>query len=207
MSRTPLGGDSGASSRAPEHFRALSSAPSLDRRSLVTAAAWSAPVVAIALAAPAASASEPAPAPAPRTSDSTLSFDTLSSWATWGATGVTGAETIVQIQNCWAHGAGVGAPVHEVSAVVRYPSTATLESAPLAVSGAGWAFVTRAADATGAVELVFRWAGDSALEPGHSTAQLRYSVTAHFSAPTVLTGSASAPNADTVNRTGDGSLG
>ncbi|MCM6762422.1 hypothetical protein NB037_08320 [Rathayibacter sp. ZW T2_19] len=205
MSRTPLGGDSGASSHAPEHFRALASAPPLDRRSLVTAAAWSAPVVAIALAAPAAAASEPAPAPP--TSDSTLSFDTLSSWGTWGATGVTGAETIVQIQNCWAHGAGVGAPVHELSVVVRYPSTTTLESAPLAVSGAGWAFVARAADATGAVDLVFRWAGDSALEPGHSTAQLRYSVTAHFSAPTVLTGTASAPNADTVIRTGDGSLG
>ncbi|MBO0983053.1 hypothetical protein [Rathayibacter sp. SD072] len=205
MSRTPLGGDSGASSHAPEHFRALSSAPSLDRRSLVTAAVWSAPVVAIALAAPAASASQPAPAP--RTSDSTLSFDTLSSWGTWGATGVTGAETIVQIQNCWAHGAGVGAPVHELSVVVRYPSTATLESTAVSVSGVGWAFVARTVDASGAVDLVFRWAGDRALEPGHSTAQLRYSVSAHFSAPTVLTGTVSAPNADAATRTGDGSIG
>jgi hypothetical protein len=200
MSRTPLGGDSAAPTRAPEHpQRALSS----DRRSLVRAAAWSVPVVAVALAAPSAAASEPAVAP--HTSDATLSFDTLSSWATWGDGGVSGAETIVQIQNCWTHGAGVGAPVRELTVVVRYPATAHLGAAPRAVSGAGWVFVTSAADAGGSVDLVFRWAGD-VLEPGHSTSQLQYSVSAHFSAPTVLTGTASAPNADSVTRTGDGTL-
>jgi hypothetical protein len=196
MPSTPVRGDSGAPSRAPEH----SGAPAHStRRSLVRAAVWSAPVVAVALASPAAAASEVPPAPLPdqRTSDATLSFDTFVSWsAQWVGSTPTATVTQVQIQNQYWHASSVGAPVPVLSVRVCYPAAAHAGAAPTAVSGSGWRFVAAVPLADGSVDYVFTWSGP-ALEPGHSTPQLEYVVPVVASG---LVGEASAPNADPVRR-------
>ncbi|OOB90231.1 hypothetical protein [Rathayibacter sp. VKM Ac-2630] len=190
MPSTPVRGDSGAPSRAPEH----SGAPAHStRRSLVRAAVWSAPVIAVALATPAAAASE-APL-APRTSDATLAFNNFTSWpAQWNATGPTATVTALQIQNRYWHVSSVGAPVPVLSVRVRYPASTRPGSAPTAVSGAGWSFTAAVPSTDGSVDYLFTWSG-SVLDPGWSTPTLEYTADVVASG---LTAEVSAPNADPV---------
>jgi len=196
----PSGGVSGAPSRAPEHSVAPRPALPIDRRTVVRAAAWSVPVVALALAAPAAAASGIAPV-APSRPTSTLVFDTWQSNAHWDGSGHrTGIDTRIQVQNTYWTGSGystVGAPVPTLSVRVRYPASSRVGAAPVAISGAGWSFTTAVADGAGSIEYVFTWSGQ-ALAPSQSTPQLTYTLAAEVPGQVQLTATASAPNADTV---------
>ncbi|MBF4461368.1 MULTISPECIES: hypothetical protein [unclassified Rathayibacter] len=214
MSALPQGGDSGALTRVTEHSTVPSTTTTTGRRTLMRAALWSAPVVAVALATPAAAASgggssKPTPTPTPSAppvpvgSTSTLLFDTWQSNAHWDNAGHrTGIDTLIQIQNSYWTGHGkntvIGAPVPILSVSVLYPASCRVTGAPTALTGSGWSFTTIAARGEGAVEYIFTWSGP-ALQPSKSTPQLSYTVAATLPrGQAQLTADASAPNADKV---------
>ncbi|MWV51200.1 hypothetical protein GRS96_18175 [Rathayibacter sp. VKM Ac-2803] len=200
MSTTPPRGDSGTPARLPESSAAPAGTPSTDRRSLVRAALWSTPVVAIALAAPAAATSAAPEPPVSRTT-STLVFDTWQNNAHWDGSGHrTGIDTRIQVQNrYWTDSdhPTVGAPVPTLSVRVRYPASARVGARPVALAGEGWSWTTATADVRGAVEYVFTWSG-AALAASRSTPELTYTLSADVPGQVQLSATASAPNAETV---------
>ncbi|KQQ05471.1 MULTISPECIES: hypothetical protein [unclassified Rathayibacter] len=200
MPTTPLRGDSGAHSRAPDVSAVPSGTPSTDRRSIVRAALWSAPVIAIAFATPAAAASAAPTSPATRAT-STIVFDTWQNNAHWDGSGHrTGLDTRIQVQNRYWTGsdfAAVSAPVTTLSVRVRYPASARVGARPVALAGDGWSWTAATADLKGAVEYVFTWSG-GALAASRSTPELTYTLNADVPGQVQLSASASAPNADPV---------
>ncbi|WKK72247.1 hypothetical protein Q0F99_04420 [Rathayibacter oskolensis] len=201
MPTTPLRGDSGALSPRAGALAVPPGTSSTDRRSLVRAALWSAPVVAVAFAAPAAAASATVAPPVTRAT-STLVFDTWQNNVHWdGAGHRTGIDTRIQVQNRYWTGTGdlttVGAPVPTLSVRVRYPASARVGARPVALAGDGWSWTAATADARGAVEYVFTWSG-AALAPSRSTPELTYTLNADVPGQVQLSATATAPNADTV---------
>src|SRR4249919_3006767 len=104
-----------------------------DRRTVVRAAAWAAPVVAVAVAAPAVAASASTP---------TLHFDTLN---LFGADYVGGDPTTlrsqVQVQNVYA---ATSPTLSTVTVTVSYPDSRVSGAAPTSVTGSGWSYSSSA---------------------------------------------------------------
>jgi hypothetical protein len=133
-----------------------------DRRTVLRAAAWSAPAVAVATAAPAFATSPAAPV---------LTFDTLNLFgADYTGGDPTRLESQVQVQNVYA---ATSPTLTSLSLTVLYPDSRTSGGAPTNVSGSGWAFAGAAHSGTNWV-YTFAYAGS--VGPGASTSTLDYRV-------------------------------
>lgn len=157
-----------------------------DRRTVVRAAAWATPVVAVAVAAPAVAASTNTPI---------LHFDTLNLFgADYVAGDPTTLESQVQVQNVFA---ATSPTLTTVTVVVTYPDTRVSGAAPTSVTGSGWSFSS--ASHVGATWLyTFVYGGSVA--PGASTSTLDYHVplTSAAAGIILITGSAFASGGSTV---------
>lgn len=157
-----------------------------DRRTVVRAAAWAAPVVAVAVAAPAVAASATKP---------TLKFDTLNLFgADYVAGDPTTLESQVQVQNVFT---ATSPTLTTVTLTVSYPDTRVSGAAPTSVSGAGWSYSSAAHSGS---TWVYTFVYGGSIPPGGSTNPLDYRVPLSSAAAgtIVITGSAFAAGASTV---------
>ena len=157
-----------------------------DRRTVVRAAAWAAPVVAVAVAAPAVAASATKPI---------LKFDTLNLFgADYVAGDPTTLESQIQVQNVFA---ATSPTLTTVTVAVTYPDTRVSGAAPTSLTGAGWGF-SSAAHVGSTWVYTFVYGGSVA--PGSSTSTLDYHVPLTSAAAGIIniTGSAFASGGSTV---------
>ena len=160
-----------------------------DRRTVVRAAAWAAPVVAVAVAAPAVAASATKPI---------LHFDTLNLFgADYVAGDPTTLESQIQVQNVFA---ATSPTLTTVTVAVTYPDTRVSGAAPTSVTGSGWSF-SSAAHVGSTWVYTFVYGGSVA--PGASTSTLDYHVplTSAAAGTIIITASAFASGGSTVGTT------
>lgn len=153
--------------------------PRPSRRTVVRAAVWSTPAVAVATAAPAMAVST--------TSTPTLRFDTLNLFgADYVAGDPTTLESQVQVQNVYA---ATSPTLTTLTLVVSYPDTRVSGAAPTQVSGTGWSYVS-ASHSGSTWEYTFLFGGSVA--PGGSTYPMDYRVplTSSAAGTMTITGSA-----------------
>lgn len=133
------------------------------RRTVVRAAVWSTPAVAVATAAPAlAVSSTPTP---------TLRFDTLNLFgADYVGADPTTLESQVQVQNVYA---ATSPTLTTLTLTVSYPADRVSGAAPTQVSGTGWSFTN--AQHYGST-WVYTFVYGGSVPPGGSTHALDYRV-------------------------------
>jgi hypothetical protein len=157
-----------------------------DRRTVVRAAAWAAPVVAVAVAAPAVAASATKP---------TLKFDAFNLFGdNYVAGAPTTLESQVEVENVFT---ATSPTLTTVTLTVTYPDTRVSGAAPTSVSGAGWTYSSAAhVGATWVYTFVF----GGSIAPGGSTIPLDFHVplSSAASGTIVIIGSAFAAGASTV---------
>ena len=157
-----------------------------DRRTVVRAAAWAAPVVAVAVAAPAVAASASTP---------NLHFDTLNLFgADYVAGNPTTLESQVQVQNVYA---ATSPTLTTVTVTVSYPDSRVSGAAPTSLTGSGWSY---SSSAHAGSTWVYTFVYGGSVPPGSSTSTLDYRVplTSAASGTITITGSAFASGGSTV---------
>jgi hypothetical protein len=133
-----------------------------DRRTVLRAAAWSAPAVAVATAAPAFATSPVGPV---------LKFDTLNLFgADYAAGDPTKLESQVQVQNVYA---STSPTLTTLTLSVLWPDSRASGGAATIVSGTGW--VAAGVSHSGA-NWVYTFAYAGTVAPGGSTLPLDYKV-------------------------------
>ncbi len=157
-----------------------------DRRTLVRAAVWATPVVAVAVAAPAVAASATKPI---------LQFDTLNLFgADYVGGNPTTLESQIEVQNVFA---ATSPTLTTVTVAVTYPDTRVSGAAPTSVTGAGWSFSSAAHVGS---TWVYTFVYGGSVPPGASTSTVDYHVplTSAAAGTIVITGSAFASGGSTV---------
>jgi hypothetical protein len=158
-----------------------------NRRTVVRAAVWTAPVVAMATAAPALAVSAGAQ----------LRFDTFNLFgADYNKSGdPTTLESKVQVENVFVTN---GPTLKTVTLTVSYPDTRTNGGKPTQVNGAGWSFAS-AAHTDGTWTYTFLFVGS--VPTSQSTPELDYRVplTSTEAGTITITGSAFAVGASAVS--------
>jgi hypothetical protein len=157
-----------------------------DRRTVVRAAAWAAPVVAVAVAAPAVAASASTP---------NHHFDTLNLFgADYVAGDPTTLESQVQVQNVYA---ATSPTLSTLTVTVSYPDSRVSGAAPTSVTGSGWSY---GSSAHAGSTWVYTFVYGGSVPPGSSTSTLDYRVplTSAAAGTITITGSAFASGGSTV---------